>query len=138
MLGEVIRVLKETNSSITEFPIPAVELASLINSTLDKTISGSSGKDVFNALVADPDKTAQQIIEEKNLAQISDETTLRVEALAVINKNQPQYDQYKGGKEQLFGFFVGAMMKATRGRANPKVTQKILRELLSAAQLPEA
>ena len=137
IMGEVLRVLKENNQSISEFAIAPKGLAELINLISAGTISGSAAKEVFAAMVEQPDKTAAQIVEEKNLSQMSDESSLRQAAIQMIRDNPKPYGQYKEGKTQTFGFFIGQLMKATKGRANPKVAQGILRELLDADELPE-
>ena len=138
VMGEVLRVIKEKHLDISEFPVKADDLASLVNLVKGGSISGASGKEVFAEMVEHPEKNPNQIVKEKNLAQVSDESELRAQVIQIIKDNPKPYGQYREGKTATFGFFVGQMMKATRGRANPKIVQTILKEILDAEELPEA
>ena len=74
----------------------------------------------------------QQIVDRKGLAQVSAESVIRDAAARVLERNQPQVEQYRGGKAQVFGFLVGQLMKEMRGKANAEVANAVLRELLDA------
>ena len=100
-------------------------------------VSAAAAKEVFDEMAA-THKPPRQLVEEKNLSQMSGDSEIRAVALEVIRDNPKPYNQYKSGKTATFGFFVGQVVKATRGRANPQVTQRVLRELLDADELPQA
>lgn len=138
VMGEVLRVLKEKHLDISDFPVKAADLASLINLAKAGTVSGASAKEVFAEMVENPGKKAEKIISEKNLGQVSDESQLRSQIIQVVRDNPAPYEQYRQGKTATFGFFVGQMMKATRGRGNPRVVQSLLKEILDSDELPEA
>lgn len=136
VMGEVLRILKEKHQSIDSFAIPAVELAGLLQLVKKNTVSGSTAKEVLEHMVAEPGRSAAEIVEEKGLSQVSDEESLKQTIITAVRDNPKPYQQYKDGKTSVMGFFVGQVMKATRGKANPKITQKLLKEILDAPQLP--
>ena len=137
VMGEVLRILKEKGISIGEFRVEPALLADLLKMLRAGQVSAAAAKEVFDEMAENPRPPAE-IVEEKNLSQLSGAVELRAVALEVIRANPKPYGQYREGKKQTFGFFVGQMMKATRGRANPKTTQDVLRELLDAEELPES
>ena len=137
VMGEVLRILKEKGIAIGEFRVEPALLADLLKMLRAGQVSAAAAKEVFDEMADNPRPPAE-IVEEKNLSQLSGADELRAVALEVIRANPKPYGQYRAGKKQTFGFFVGQMMKATRGRANPKTTQQVLRELLDADQLPES
>ena len=95
----------------------------------DGAISGKQGKDVLVEMFASG-KTAATVIEEKGLVQVSDAGEIDRVIDEVIAANAKQLEQYRAGKETLFGFFVGQVMKASKGKANPKIVNERLREKL--------
>ena len=127
--SELLRELETAGVSASESPIPATELAALVRSIDAGTISGKQGKDVLVEMFKSG-KTAQAIIEEKGLVQLSD--TGEIDSLidSVIEANPDQVANYRGGKEALFGFFVGQVIKASKGKANPKIVNERLRAKL--------
>jgi aspartyl-tRNA(Asn)/glutamyl-tRNA(Gln) amidotransferase subunit B len=127
--GELFALLNEKDLGITQSPINAENLSKLINLIKNGTISGKIAKTVFE-LMAAGDKDPKKIVEEKNLKQQSDPKELEKIILEIISKNQDKVDQYKLGKEKLFGFFVGQVMKISGGKANPKLVNDILKEKL--------
>ncbi len=127
--GELFALLNEKNLEITESPISAKHLSKLINLIKDGTISGKIAKSVFE-IMAEGDKDPQKIIEEKGLKQESDPKELEKIVDKVVNENQDKVKEYKSGKEKLFGFFVGQIMKVSGGKANPQLVNKILKEKL--------
>ena len=135
VMGEVLRIIREKQIPMSEFPVTPELLAELLVMLRESTLSGSAAKEVFADMAENPRGPAE-IVKEKNLSQLSGEDDLRPTVLDVIKSNEKQYQQYKRGKSRIFGFFVGQVMKATRGRANPQVTQQLLRELLDADELP--
>jgi len=102
----------------------------LIERISDKTISGKIAKSVLEE-IWETSNDVDEIIESKGLVQIQDESLLETIAQTVIDNNQSQVDAFKGGKDKLFGFFVGQVMKETQGKANPQSVNKILKRLLS-------
>lgn len=130
VLGELSAALNQNNTDILQSPVSAERLAQLISRITDNTISGKIAKEVFQEMWAN-DKTADQVIEEKGLQQISDVGELESIIDKVIADNPKQVEQYKSGKDKVFGFFVGNVMKATKGKANPKQVNELLKSKLS-------
>ena len=127
--GELFALLNENDLAITESPISAENLSKLINLIKDGTISGKIAKSVFE-LMANGDKDPQKIVEEKGLKQQSDPKELALLIDKVIAANPDKVKEFKSGKEKLFGFFVGQIMKASDGKANPKLVNDILKKKL--------
>jgi aspartyl-tRNA(Asn)/glutamyl-tRNA(Gln) amidotransferase subunit B len=124
-----LRELESGGVSAAESPVPATELAALVRLIDEEKISGKQGKDVLVDMFK-TGKSAQAIIEEKGLVQLSD--TGEIDSLIdeVIEANPDQVASYRGGKEALFGFFVGQVIKASKGKANPKiVNQRLMAKL---------
>lgn len=130
VMGEVMRILNETQTDIGEFKVKPSMLASLVKRVGEGVISGSMAKTVFDEMAA-TGREPDGIIEEKGLRQISDAGELREVAKKVIGDHPGEAARYREGKTQLMGFFVGEVMKATKGKANPKEVNTIMRELLS-------
>jgi aspartyl-tRNA(Asn)/glutamyl-tRNA(Gln) amidotransferase subunit B len=93
-------------------------------------ISGKIAKEIFPEMIS-TGKKASEIVQEKGLTQITDEDEIRKIAQKVISDNPNPLEQYRQGKTKVFGFFVGQVMKETRGKANPQLVNKILKELLN-------
>ena len=129
LLSEVLRITNERSIDITDFPIKTDRLSQLILLIKDNTISGKIAKTIFEEMLNSSD-LPKQIIEKKGLVQISDEDQLSKIADEIIASNQNQLKEYLSGKDKLYGFFVGQMMKATQGKANPSIVNKILKEKL--------
>ena len=127
--GELFALLNEKDLGITQSPINAENLSKLINLIKNGTISGKIAKTVFE-LMANGDKDPQKIVEEKGLKQESDPKALESLIDKVIAENPDKVKEYKSGKEKLFGFFVGQAMKASDGKANPKLVNDILKKKL--------
>ncbi len=127
--SELLRELEAKGVSAAESPLPPAELAALVRLIDEGKISGKQGKDVLVEMFKSG-KTAQAIIEEQGLVQLSD--TGEIDALidSVIAANPDQLANYRSGKEALFGFFVGQVIKASKGKANPKVVNERLRAKL--------
>jgi len=128
--GELFALLNDKNLEITESPISAKNLSKLINLIKDGTISGKIAKSVFEMMI-DGDKDPELIVKEQNLKQESDPKELEKLIDKIINENNDKVKEYKAGKEKLFGFFVGQVMKISGGKANPKLTNEILKDKLS-------
>ncbi len=131
MLGEVMRTLKENRCGITELKISPAQLADLIQTIEDGTISGKMAKAVFDEMAA-TGKDAKSIVQEKGLMQISDSQSIEKEVDHILQSCPNELQAYLGGKDKLLGFFVGQVMKATAGKANPQTVNEILRQKLSA------
>ncbi|MBD3766836.1 MAG: Asp-tRNA(Asn)/Glu-tRNA(Gln) amidotransferase subunit GatB [Gammaproteobacteria bacterium] len=130
VMGELNARLNNDNLSISESPVDAQRMAGLIARILDQTISGKIAKDVFDAMWTSQD-SADAIIESKGLKQITDPVAIAAMVRGVIDQFPEQLAQYKGGRDKLFGFFVGEVMKATKGKANPGQVNQILKDELA-------
>jgi len=129
-MGEVLRVLNENQMDITDFNLKPEMLATLLGMIDEGTISGSMAKTVFNEIMA-TGKDPKTIVEIKGLTQLSDKAELEKIACEIIKSYPSEVSKYKEGKTQLLGFFVGQVMKATKGKANPKEANSIIKDLLS-------
>jgi len=130
MISELFAILNKENKTIDTVGFPIEYLAELVDLIVDKTISGKIAKTVFAEMVASGHKPSD-IVKELGLVQIQDEGVIRKVVEEVLTKNPAQVEQYKAGKTQLFGFFVGQSMKALQGKGNPETINKLLQELLS-------
>jgi len=127
--GELFAILNDKNLEITESPISSNNLSKLINLIKDGTISGKIAKTIFE-LMLDGDKDPKKIVEEKGLKQESDPKVLEALIEKVITDNPDKVKEYKSGKDKLFGFFVGQIMKFSGGKANPQLVNEILKKKL--------
>ena len=130
VMGEVLRILNETRIEIEEFKVKPSMLASLLNIIDRGTISNSIGKTVFDEMATTGDDPGK-IVEKKGLTQISDKEELKKIAREVIRSYPAEVAKYRSGKKQLLSFFVGQVMKITKGKANPKEVNTIFQEFLS-------
>ena len=124
---DLLGMLNKNNWDITESPIQAERLATLIARIKDNTISGKIAKTVFETMVSD-ESDVDAIIEAKGLKQVTDSGEIEKFVLEVIEKNPAQVQQYKDGKEQVIGFLVGQCMQLSKGKANPAQVNELLRE----------
>jgi len=129
LANELLGRLKEAGKEISASPVSAEALAGLLDRIADNTISGKIGKDVLDAMM-ESGKPADAIIEEKGLKQVTDTGAIDAIILEVMNANAEQVEAYRGGRDKLFGFFVGQVMKASRGQASPEMVNQRLQELL--------
>jgi len=129
--SEVLRELELRSVSADQSPVTASELASLIRLIDEGKISGKQAKDVLVEMFKSG-KTAQAIVEEQGLVQLSDSGEIDALIDEVIAANPDQVANYRSGKEALIGFFVGQVIKASKGKANPKVVNERLRVKLLA------
>ena len=127
--SELLRELENAGLTAEKSPIPPAELGLLVRLIDEGKISGKQGKDVLVEMFA-TGKTAAAIVEERGLVQVSDTGEIDRVIDVVIAANPNQLEQYRSGKEALFGFFVGQVMKASKGKANPKVVNERLKEKL--------
>jgi aspartyl-tRNA(Asn)/glutamyl-tRNA(Gln) amidotransferase subunit B len=129
IMTELLRELNAANRTIVNSPISALALGQMIALVEKGTISGKIGKTVF-AEMWTSGKNAETIIKDKGLGQVSDAGALGKIIDEVIAANAGQVADYRGGKVKLFGFFVGAVMKASKGQANPEMVNQLLTEKL--------
>jgi aspartyl-tRNA(Asn)/glutamyl-tRNA(Gln) amidotransferase subunit B len=130
VMGELSGMLNRDNLEITESRISAGALAGLLKRIVDTTISGKIAKEVFESMWADG-KAADAIIEERGLKQITDSGAIERVIDEVMAANPKQLADYRSGKDKLFEFFVGQVMKATRGKANPAQVNELLKTKLA-------
>ncbi|MCD6320022.1 MAG: Asp-tRNA(Asn)/Glu-tRNA(Gln) amidotransferase subunit GatB [Candidatus Desulfofervidaceae bacterium] len=133
IMSELLGKLNQEKKEIGECPITPEQLGELLALIEKGTISGKIAKTVFEEMYA-TGKSPAQIVKEKGLVQITDEATLRKIAEKIIREHPKEVEQYRAGKEKLLGFFVGQMMKETKGKANPQLANKIFKELLCVTE----
>ncbi|MDE2148812.1 MAG: Asp-tRNA(Asn)/Glu-tRNA(Gln) amidotransferase subunit GatB [Gammaproteobacteria bacterium] len=130
VIGDLLGALNKAGTDISGSPVAADALAGLLKRISDNTISGKIAKEVFEAMFAG-EGDADAIIRAKGLVQITDEDAIVAAIEQVIAANPGQLADYRAGKDKLFGFFVGQVMKATRGKANPEAVNRLLRAKLA-------
>ena len=131
MIGDVSARLNKEDLNIEQCPVSAANLATMLKRIEDKTISGKMAKDVFNGLWKN-EGNVDDIIDSMGGGQITDDSAIEAIIDEVIANSPNQLEQYRAGKEQLLGYFVGQVMKASQGKANPGQVNKILKAKLSA------
>ncbi len=129
LMGEIAAYLKDEKVSITDTKLTPEKLTELVHLIEKNTVSNNIGKQIIFTILKEG-TSASEIVEKQGLSQISDEGAIKEIVKNVVNNNPEQVAAYKGGKVQLFGFFVGQVMKETKGRANPKTVNDLLKELL--------
>ena len=129
IMGELSAELNNENLTINESKITSNQLGQLILRIEDGTISGKIAKEIFEKLWSSDDEV-DEIIKSEGLEQVTDDKEIESMIDEVINNNLEQLEQYRSGKDRLFGFFVGQVMKASQGKANPKQVNDILRKKL--------
>ena len=128
--GELSAALNQSGRDIGESKVSAAALAGLLKRIADHTISGKIAKEVFAAMW-DGEGDADDIVEQRGLRQITDSAAIEKIIDEVIAANPGQLEQFRGGKDKLFGFFVGQVMKATQGKANPGQVNQLLKKKLA-------
>lgn len=131
IMTSVLRVLNEKGIAISSFTLTPEMLTDLLALIHKGTISISMAKDVFSEMV-ETGRTARDIVSSRGLEQVSDEDDLREMVREIIEKSPLEAEKYREGKTQLLGFFVGQLMKATKGKANPKIANKLIKEMLDS------
>jgi len=130
VMGDVMRELKNDNAEIEDCPLPPERLAGMLKLIEDGTISGKIAKTVFEEIYRSG-KDAATVVKEKGLVQITDEATIVKAIEEVMAKNEDKVAEYRSGKDKLLGFFVGQVMKATGGKANPAKLNELLKKMLA-------
>ena len=129
MTSELFGLLKKNNIQFNQNPISPNYLNELVELIENKTISGKIAKDVFEIMFT-TSKSPKMIVKEKGLEQVTDDSAIEVFVDQVINENKDKVKEYLSGKDKLFGFFVGQVMKVSQGKANPGLVNKILKSKL--------
>jgi len=129
MANELLGRLKELNKNIEDSPVSPTAFGELMDRMGDNTISGKIAKDVLDGMLESGD-SADVIIDKKGLKQVSDTGAIDAMIQEILDANQGQVTAYRSGKDKLFGFFVGQVMKASKGKANPGMVNQRLKELL--------
>jgi len=132
VLTEVLRVLNEQSIDIREFSIPANRLAELIMLKLKDKINSSAMQKIFNEML-ESEKQAEELAKELNLLQVSDTGFIEPIVKDIITNSPDEVEKYKQGKKQVIGFFIGQVMKASKGKANPNLVRKLITEKLDEA-----
>ena len=130
LMGDVFAAMNRDNHTIETMPLKAEDLAGLVDLILDNTISGKIAKDVFLKMW-ESGKAPGILVEELGLKQITDTSVIEQAVDTVLSQNADKVADYKSGKEALFGFFVGQVMKATQGKANPALVNDLIKKKLS-------
>lgn len=129
MMGDLMRLLNEENTSLEECPMKPAQLAEMLKLVEKGTISGKIAKTVFEEMYR-TGKDAGEIVKEKGLVQISDESEIEKAVDEVIAGHPQEAGRYRAGEEKLLGFFVGKVMKSTKGKANPQMLNELLKKKL--------
>ena len=127
MMGDLLRELKKDGRDIVDCPVSPSALVDLLKLIQSGTISGNIAKGVFEEMYR-TQKSAGSIVEEKGLKQITDSSAIEKIVAEVLQANPSQVEEFKGGKEKVLGFLVGQVMKASKGKANPGMVNKLLKE----------
>ena len=127
--GDLFAAINRTKTSIAEPPVPAAHLGALLDLLADKTLSGTLAKQVFEAMV-DTGKSPGAIVEERGLRQVTDSGAIERIVAGVLEANADKVAEYRSGKDKLFGFFVGQVMKAMQGKGNPALVNEAVKKLL--------
>jgi len=129
--GEFLRYMNDLNIDVADIPVPAKHFAQLIDMVTDKTVSGNSAKIVLGEMFKNGGKP-EEAIKAKNLAQVSDEGFIQEAITKILNDNPKEVEQYLAGKESLLQWFMGQIVRATKGKADPQVARELLVRLLEA------
>ena len=130
IIGDLFSLLNKNNLEIKNSPVKPVDLGELIDLIDDATISGKLAKTVFDEMFKNK-KKPKEIIEQKGLKQITDSGEIEKVISKVMDANTDKVNEYKSGKDKLFGYFVGQVMQETKGKANPQVVNEILKKKLA-------
>jgi len=135
ILSELLYLLKEASKDLTDSPVTATNLAELLALINKGTVSGKMGKDILAEMFSSG-MSATEVMADKGLEQINDADQLTALAREVMSKNPTQVELYRKGKAATLGWFVGQMMKASRGQANPQLVQEVLKRELGIEPSP--
>ena len=130
IIGDLNALLNKHDMNLEESKIDAQNFSELIQKITDNTISGKIAKEVLEEMWNTGVKVSE-VVDSKGMQQISDEGELENIIEIILNENTDQVNAYKSGKDKLFGFFVGQVMKATQGKANPGLVNELLKKKIS-------
>jgi aspartyl-tRNA(Asn)/glutamyl-tRNA(Gln) amidotransferase subunit B len=130
VLNDLLGALKDASLTITDCPLPATALAQLVAIVESGKISGNQGKEVFAAMLATPGTNPETIIKEKGFEQVSDTGALEAMVDEILAANPDKVAEVKSGNEKAMNWFTGQLMKASKGKANPKILSDLLRSKL--------
>jgi aspartyl-tRNA(Asn)/glutamyl-tRNA(Gln) amidotransferase subunit B len=130
MMGDLQGLLNDAGKGWDECPVPPEHLGEMVTLMRDGVISVRIAKDVLKEMFA-TGKSARRIVEERGWVQITDEAALRRLAEAIVAANPKAVQEFQSGNEKVLGFFVGQLMRATQGKANPQLANRLVREVLS-------
>jgi aspartyl-tRNA(Asn)/glutamyl-tRNA(Gln) amidotransferase subunit B len=131
VMTEVLKIINDQKISVNKFPVPPENLGKLVKLIGDNIISGKIAKEVFPEMLSSQ-KDPEIIVKEKNLVQITDTSAIEGIIDTIVNANMKQVEEYLGGKDKVLGFFVGQIMKETKGKANPGIVNDILKAKLES------
>ncbi len=131
VMTDVLRVVGERKIAVRDFPVTPERLAGLIRLILEGTISGTTGREIFDDMLVSGE-TPEAIVARRGLAQVSDTGAIEEAVTQVIDANRAQVEKFLKGNEKVFGYFVGETMKRMKGKGNPKVINQLLRARLDA------
>jgi aspartyl-tRNA(Asn)/glutamyl-tRNA(Gln) amidotransferase subunit B len=131
IMTDVLKIINEEKIDIKDFSIPPENLGELVNLIKAGTISGKIAKDVFPIMVKE-NKKPSIIVKEKNLVQLSDTSEIKNIIDKILSQNSNEVKEFLEGKDKVFGFFVGQVMRETKGKANPKIVNDLLKEKLES------
>jgi aspartyl-tRNA(Asn)/glutamyl-tRNA(Gln) amidotransferase subunit B len=129
VMGDLLGALNKNGLDITKSPISPKQLGGLLSRIIDKTISGKIGKTIFEIMWQTP-IDVDTIIEQQGLKQVTDSSAIEALIDRIIQDNPEQVEGYRSGKDKLFGFFVGQVMKVSQGKANPEQVNELLKQKL--------
>jgi aspartyl-tRNA(Asn)/glutamyl-tRNA(Gln) amidotransferase subunit B len=132
VMGDLFGALNRLGDGIEASPVSAEQLGALIDLIADGTISGRLAKDVFAEMAATGGDPAA-IVEAKGLRQVTDESAIAAAIDTVLAAQPDKLAEYRAGRDKLYGFFVGQVMRATQGKANPVLVNELLKKKLAAA-----
>ena len=130
LTSELLGRLNKSGLDISDSPVDAATLAQLVSKIEDGTISGKGAKEILDYMMLEEERDIEKLIEKLGLEQMSDDSAILGIIDEVLQANESKVEEYRGGKEKLFGFFVGQVMKASKGTANPAKVNQLLRERL--------
>jgi aspartyl-tRNA(Asn)/glutamyl-tRNA(Gln) amidotransferase subunit B len=130
--GDLFAALNRAGRTIADSPVSAASLGKLLDLLADNTISGRIAKDVLEAMV-ETGKDPAAIVQEKGLRQVTDTDAIDAAVASVLTANADKVAEYKGGRDKLFGFFVGQVMKGMAGKGNPVLVNDALKRALSSS-----
>jgi aspartyl-tRNA(Asn)/glutamyl-tRNA(Gln) amidotransferase subunit B len=129
IMGPLLGILNAQGKDIEQSPVSAKDLAGLVKLIEDGVISGKIAKTVFEEM-AQTGKPPEKIVENKGLVQVTDVSAIDEVISKILSNSPKEVEAYKNGKTKLMGFFVGQVMKETKGKANPKIVNQVLKEKL--------